>query len=703
MSQEEQELLIPQEKLIQPALLNYLRHELCTPINAIIAYSELLLDEMKSQLDSEVFSDLQKIQNSGVQLLELVKTILDPAHLETSQSSNNLDSFAANIRLEMLTPLSTIMGYCEMLLEGASRQFLPDLEKIYTASKHLLNTVTDIVSIAHEQSQVAHNTAHPIPAQLSNQKTTELVQNANTTILSIQQEILSQEVTQTGKLLLVDHNETNCDLLKRQLEREGYEVVTATNSDEALSELTVKHIDLILLDLIMPGMYGFSFLQLLKNHPVWQNIPVIMISALDQMESIVKCIGLGAEDYLLKPFDLTMLKLRIGVHLEKQRLREKERLYLQQVEQLTTAAAEVETNTFDPQTLTDLAQHDDKLGQLARVFQRMVSEAYLREQCLQKQVQNLQIAIDGAKHKLMVSQIVETDHFQQLQKRAKEAEKLEDREAKQHLSRGGREQEKQPKIISIHSYRGGTGKSNLTSNLATCLASQGLRVGIVDTDIQSPGIHILFELDEEIVNQTLNDFLWGNCAIRDSAYDVSHVLSKQSSGTSSGRIYLIPSSIQPNNITRILREGYNEQMLLNGFQELIRDLQLDYLLVDTHPGINEETLQAITVSHLLIVLLRPDYQDYQGTAVTVELARMLAVTEILLVVNKALPIFNPNAFQQQIEATYNVPLAGILPLSEEMAHLASSGIFGLRYPNHPWSQAIQAIAQQIISYSSKMV
>jgi MinD-like ATPase involved in chromosome partitioning or flagellar assembly len=252
------------------------------------------------------------------------------------------------------------------------------------------------------------------------------------------------------------------------------------------------------------------------------------------------------------------------------------------------------------------------------------------------------------------------------------------------------------KIVSVHSYRGGTGKSNLTSNLASCIAAQGKRVGIVDTDIQSPGVHMLFGLEDNVVDFTLNDYLWGQCAIKEAAYDVSHVLKKWHFATN-GTVYLIPASVKTNHITRILREGYNEEMLIVGFQDLVKDLQLDYLFIDTHPGINEETLHSIAISSLLVLILRPDYQDYQGTAVTVELARMLGVSEMLLVVNKALPIFNLDDFRQQIEAAYNVSVAGIFPLCEELAHLASSDIFCLRYPNHSWSETVRAVAKRIVS------
>lgn len=253
------------------------------------------------------------------------------------------------------------------------------------------------------------------------------------------------------------------------------------------------------------------------------------------------------------------------------------------------------------------------------------------------------------------------------------------------------------KIVSIHSFRGGTGKSNVTANLATSIARAGYRVGIVDTDIQSPGIHVPFGLDETKVKYTLNDYLWKRCAIEAAAYDVSSIFTTRKNWFSNnrGKLFLIPSSIKTGEISRILREGYDARLLNDGFRHLTTRFQLDYLFIDTHPGINEETLLCAIISDVLVVIMRPDKQDYQGTAVTIDVARKLEVPKMLLVVNKALPSLNHQVLRQQIQRTYNVPVAGILPVCEEMFHLASSDIFCLRYPEHPWTKTVSAIAQQL--------
>lgn len=128
-------------------------------------------------------------------------------------------------------------------------------------------------------------------------------------------------------------------------------------------------------------------------------------------------------------------------------------------------------------------------------------------------------------------------------------------------------------------------------------------------------------------------------------------------------------------------------------------LKLDYLFIDTHPDLNEKTLISIGISNVLVVILRPDSQDFQGTAVTVDVARKLEIPKMLMVVNKALPAFDFADLRKQVETIYNVSVAGILPLSEEMIQLGSKGIFCLRYSEHPISQTIKGIAEQIVGGS----
>jgi MinD-like ATPase involved in chromosome partitioning or flagellar assembly len=248
------------------------------------------------------------------------------------------------------------------------------------------------------------------------------------------------------------------------------------------------------------------------------------------------------------------------------------------------------------------------------------------------------------------------------------------------------------KIVSIHSYRGGTGKSNLTANLASLAALAGKRVAVVDTDVQSPGIHMPFALGEDRVTFALNHFIWGECPIEKAAYDVSSVLQRPG-----GPIYLVPSSIKISDIGRILKQGYDVRLLNDGFQALIEKLELDFLFIDTHPGVNEETLLSIAISDTLVLILRPDCQDFQGTAVTVELAKKLDVPQMLLVINKALPSMNFDELRTRVEKIYNVPVAAVLPLTTELVQLASSGLVSLVHPDLEVSREIGKVSARILA------
>lgn len=253
-------------------------------------------------------------------------------------------------------------------------------------------------------------------------------------------------------------------------------------------------------------------------------------------------------------------------------------------------------------------------------------------------------------------------------------------------------------IISIHSFRGGTGKSNLTANIAVAVASQGKRVGIVDTDIQSPGIHVIFGLDEDSFTYSLNDYLWGRCGIEKTAYDVTSEL-KTADGFAeiSGQVFLVPSSLKAGEIAKVLREGFDVGLLNDGFQELAEQLNLDYLFIDTHPGLNEETLLSIAISDAMVIILRPDRQDFLGTAVTLEVAQRLDVPEIMLLVNKTPQAFGREAVIEQVQTRYGVAVGGLFQENDEMLQLASSGVFWLHHPEHPFSQEVHAVARQLMA------
>ena len=223
-----------------------------------------------------------------------------------------------------------------------------------------------------------------------------------------------------SSLLVVDDNSMNRIMLSRYITKLGYQATLAENGRQALDKLQGEPFDLVLLDVQMPEMDGYQVLEHLKADPRLRDIPVIMISAVEELESVVRCIELGAQDYLPKPFNPVLLRARLTASLERKWLRDQEVDYLQQVGRVTAAAAAIRANTFESESLDEVARRSDELGQLALVFQEMARQVYAREQQLQRQVQQLRIEIDHARKAREVADITESDYFQQLLGKAQE-------------------------------------------------------------------------------------------------------------------------------------------------------------------------------------------------------------------------------------------------------------------------------------------
>ena len=220
--------------------------------------------------------------------------------------------------------------------------------------------------------------------------------------------------------LVVDDDPINRMLLSKSLEQQGHRVMTAENGLEALAALQAQPFDVVLLDVLMPEPDGYEVLARLKQDPRLRHVPVIMVSALEDIQCVVRCIEMGAEDYLPKPFDPVLLRARVNGCLTRKRLHDLELEYMEQVDYVVHAAAAVEDGAFQSDSLDHVAERGDALGQLARVFQRMAREVELREQALKRQVQQLRIEIDGARAARQVAAITETDYFQDLQRKVDE-------------------------------------------------------------------------------------------------------------------------------------------------------------------------------------------------------------------------------------------------------------------------------------------
>ncbi len=250
-----------------------------------------------------------------------------------------------------------------------------------------------------------------------------------------------------GHILVVDDNEIGASLLSHAVLAQGHTVSIARDGYDALAKLreAKPSFDVVLLDILMPNLDGYQTLEQIKDDPALKHVPVIMISSVDDMESIVRCIQVGATDYLPKPVDSSLLRARLNATLENKRLRDIEREYLEQFERVVKAAAEVESGTFDPGVLDEITQRDDALGQLARVFQQMAEEILAREQSLKSESRAKSAFIGMISHELrtpfasanlsldLVKRYVErkmfaevNDQMQQLERELKDGRRLID-------------------------------------------------------------------------------------------------------------------------------------------------------------------------------------------------------------------------------------------------------------------------------------
>lgn len=222
------------------------------------------------------------------------------------------------------------------------------------------------------------------------------------------------------RILIVDDNPINRRKLGLAVKRLGYASAAVDSGLAAIDRLHQERFDLVLLDIVMPGMDGFEVLDVLKQHPVLKEIPVLVISALDDVSAVVRAVTLGAEDHLNKDVDPILLNARIDASLSKKRLRDNEIEYLLQVEALTNAAAAIESDQFDPTALSleNVRARDDALGQLARVFSTMAKQVYDRERDMQRQIQELSFEIDRGRQQQQVESITGTDYFLSLRARA---------------------------------------------------------------------------------------------------------------------------------------------------------------------------------------------------------------------------------------------------------------------------------------------
>jgi adenylate cyclase len=315
------------------ALWSHLRHELRTPLNAIIGYSEMLLEDADDAGLADFTSDIQQVLSAGRQLLAIIKDLLDANQLAYDDVAFNLESLITNLDYQARTPLNGVIGYSEILLENAAEQgkeeVSADLQKIHSAGKLFLARLNSIIDYSRTDAGIKTAT--------EDSDRSSLIDSVMTSLRELAQERAAATAGETGTILVVDDNEINRDLLYRYLGRLGHTVQAAADGLQALKMIDTGAFDLVLLDIMMPELNGYQVLEHLKDSANWRDLPVIMISALDEMDSVVRCIELGATDYLSKPFNPVLLRARVGACLEKKRLQDLEKAQRRQLQELNLA------------------------------------------------------------------------------------------------------------------------------------------------------------------------------------------------------------------------------------------------------------------------------------------------------------------------------------------------------------------------------
>ncbi len=303
------------------------RHDLRTPINAIIGYSEMMLEDLEDE-DFEWCADLEKIHDAGKSLLATVNEMLNAEKLESGDiDTSDMAAFGEQIRVAVRADISSVVGYSEMISEDEEDlddEIIADLERIRSSAVRMTGLVNDIADFGTDNTE----------SDAEGEGLSEQAGMVHDLVATLQDLDASKtsEAELPGHILIVDDDETNRDLLSRRLGREGHTFETAENGRLALDVARTSSFDVILLDIMMPVMDGFATLRALQSDEHLRRIPVIMLSALDQVDSIARCIEMGADDFLPKPFDAVLLRARLGSSLEKKRLRDREEEYLRQIE-----------------------------------------------------------------------------------------------------------------------------------------------------------------------------------------------------------------------------------------------------------------------------------------------------------------------------------------------------------------------------------
>ncbi len=309
------------DERLSRALKAFLRQEVQAPATAITEFLDMIIEDARRLRLDTLLPDLNRMRSASVQLNAFVKTIIQNSSLE-GQGKERPEEFHRRLRHDLRTPLNAIKGYSELLIEDMEAESDPplraDLAKLNASADQLLSQVDAMFALTREESGGFDEGSEQFDA----------VADVLRTVTPLAARGALREELQSSRILVVDDNASNRDVLERRLTREGHNVVVAADGASALELVRLQEFDLILLDLIMPDLSGFEVLRRLKTSEKSRDIPVIVISALDELDAVVRCIEAGAEDYLSKPFNPIVLQARVAASLERKLLRDREKKFI---------------------------------------------------------------------------------------------------------------------------------------------------------------------------------------------------------------------------------------------------------------------------------------------------------------------------------------------------------------------------------------
>lgn len=250
-------------------------------------------------------------------------------------------------------------------------------------------------------------------------------------------------------------------------------------------------------------------------------------------------------------------------------------------------------------------------------------------------------------------------------------------------------------VIVAHSFRGGTGKTNVIANLSLSLAESGYKVGVIDSDITHPSLHINFGFGEQQLKPTLTEFLLGRCDSESMVHNISLLY------PSDGQLYLIPSNLDEEVISLIMKKGFDLGTFYRGLREIEKKFGLDFLLIDTSPGLDERTLLILSLANVLLILLRNDEADIRGTETLLRIVDNFKITHKYMVPNMIAKEHLPkikNNFTKRFKSN-RVQLAEPLCYSRKLfvEHAPQvDHLFIYQYPEALFSKSIANLKKSIL-------